>query len=90
MKQIIRRLSSFIGDPCENAETIQALHNDICKFGVPTDPGYRAVVRALAGFITIEEEAVSNSLTSIFQVKKLISFGLAPRLNYQGERYPGS
>ncbi|KAK3385210.1 hypothetical protein B0H63DRAFT_510092 [Podospora didyma] len=52
----IRRLSSYIGDPRENAETIGASHADMCKFGSSDDPGYRALASALVGFITNEEE----------------------------------
>ncbi|KAL2151620.1 hypothetical protein VTH82DRAFT_6718 [Thermothelomyces myriococcoides] len=52
----IRRLASFIGDPRENAETINAPHNDICKFGSAQDQGYRALVTTLATIITTEED----------------------------------
>ncbi|KAK4124100.1 S-adenosyl-L-methionine-dependent methyltransferase [Parathielavia appendiculata] len=51
----IRRLASFIGDPREGAETICALHDSICKFVSAENPGYRALARTLAAFITVEE-----------------------------------
>ncbi|GAB1317198.1 hypothetical protein MFIFM68171_07408 [Madurella fahalii] len=53
----IRRLASFIGDPRENAETIGALHDNICKFASAEDLGYRALVKSLAAFIAAEEDA---------------------------------
>ncbi|KAL2131702.1 hypothetical protein VTI74DRAFT_4721 [Chaetomium olivicolor] len=52
----LRRLASFLGDPRENAETICALHDNICRFGSADEPGYRALARSLAAFITREEE----------------------------------
>ncbi|KAK1753599.1 hypothetical protein QBC47DRAFT_430393 [Echria macrotheca] len=51
----IRRLASFIGDPRENAETISALHGDLCKFGSLDDPGYHAVASSLARLVSNEE-----------------------------------
>ncbi|KAL2019557.1 hypothetical protein VTK56DRAFT_9524 [Thermocarpiscus australiensis] len=51
-----RHLASFIGDPRENAETIGAFHESICKFNSAEDPGYRALARTLAAFITGEED----------------------------------
>ncbi|KAK3305578.1 uncharacterized protein B0T15DRAFT_574885 [Chaetomium strumarium] len=52
----MRRLASFIGDPRESAETIYALHDDICKFGSAGDAGYRALARTLAAFVSGEED----------------------------------
>ncbi|KAK4095900.1 S-adenosyl-L-methionine-dependent methyltransferase [Parathielavia hyrcaniae] len=52
----IRRLASFLGDPRENAETICALHDGVCKFTSAEDPGYRALAKTLAVFITAEED----------------------------------
>ncbi|KAK1830499.1 hypothetical protein QBC39DRAFT_410291 [Podospora conica] len=52
----IRRLASFIGDPRENAETIGALHGDLCKFASPDDHGYRALASTLSRMIESEEE----------------------------------
>ncbi|KAL2145400.1 hypothetical protein VTI28DRAFT_7327 [Corynascus sepedonium] len=52
----IRRLSSFIGDPRENPETIYALHDNICKFGSAEDQGYRTLAKTLAAVITSEED----------------------------------
>lgn len=56
----MRRLASFIGDPRESAETIGALHEDVCKFSSAEDPGYRALAKALASVITGEEDGVSE------------------------------
>ncbi|KAK4235092.1 hypothetical protein C8A03DRAFT_37077 [Achaetomium macrosporum] len=52
----VRRLASFLGDPREDAETIYALHDDICKFVTAEDAGYRALARTLAAFISAEED----------------------------------
>ncbi|KAK5651473.1 hypothetical protein OQA88_12480 [Cercophora sp. LCS_1] len=52
----IRRLASFIGDPRESAETISALHGDLCKFGSSDDPGYRALASTIARFVSSEED----------------------------------
>ncbi|KAK3345965.1 hypothetical protein B0T25DRAFT_266517 [Lasiosphaeria hispida] len=52
----IRRLASFLGDPRENAETISALHSDMCKFGSYDDPGYRSLSNALARLVGNEED----------------------------------
>jgi len=54
--QTIRRLASFIGDPRESAETISALHSDMCKFGSADDPGYRALASALVRLANNEED----------------------------------
>ncbi|SPQ25799.1 771a2d65-5aab-4476-b9b5-ec5e31617f89 [Thermothielavioides terrestris] len=53
----IRRLASFIGDPREDAETIYALHADICRFGSAEDAGYRALMKTLTAIICKEEDA---------------------------------
>ncbi|KAK4136137.1 S-adenosyl-L-methionine-dependent methyltransferase [Trichocladium antarcticum] len=52
----LRRLASFIGDPREDAETIGALHSDICKFGSAEDAGYQALARVLVLCATAEED----------------------------------
>ncbi|KAK0610367.1 hypothetical protein B0T17DRAFT_110933 [Bombardia bombarda] len=50
-----RRLASSIGDAREKAETISAIHGDVCKFGSLDDPGYRALASSLVSFIGQEE-----------------------------------
>ncbi|KAK0649120.1 hypothetical protein B0T16DRAFT_349714 [Cercophora newfieldiana] len=52
----VRRLASFIGDPRECAETISALHSDMCKFSSADDPGYRALASSLVRLASNEED----------------------------------
>ncbi|KAM7205114.1 hypothetical protein V8F20_003251 [Naviculisporaceae sp. PSN 640] len=54
--QTARRLSSFLGDPRENAETISATHGDICKFSSSEDSGYKSLVHFLGRLISLEED----------------------------------
>ncbi|KAJ4291591.1 hypothetical protein N0V88_006191 [Collariella sp. IMI 366227] len=52
----MQHLAGFFGDPREDAETIRASHEDICKFNSVGDIGYSALARTLSAFIAKEEE----------------------------------
>ncbi|KAK4161637.1 hypothetical protein QBC43DRAFT_357513 [Cladorrhinum sp. PSN259] len=54
--QTVRRIASFFGDPRENAETIGALHENICRYDSMEDPGYQAVACSLVEYVRHEEE----------------------------------
>ncbi|KAH6649564.1 hypothetical protein F5144DRAFT_479076 [Chaetomium tenue] len=85
----IRRLASFIGDPREHAETIYALHDNICRFGSADDRGYRALAKTLAAFITAEEDGVSSfRLTRTECLSALAQ--LPPPETLPPSAYPGS
>ncbi|KAK4150999.1 hypothetical protein C8A00DRAFT_45720 [Chaetomidium leptoderma] len=91
----IRRLASFIGDPREKAETICALHDDICKFSSAEDSGYHALAKTLAGFITGEEDKglmVKPSPSS--HITECLSALIQPQLalpeTHPATSYPGT
>jgi hypothetical protein len=48
---VVPKESSSLGDPEENAETIEANHHTMCKFNGASDPGYLQVSRELQGFV---------------------------------------
>ncbi|KAK3994492.1 hypothetical protein QBC44DRAFT_44695 [Cladorrhinum sp. PSN332] len=52
----IRRIASFFGDPRENAETIGAFHENMCRFGSMEDPGYQALACSIIESVRNEED----------------------------------
>ncbi|KAK3290129.1 uncharacterized protein B0H64DRAFT_332713 [Chaetomium fimeti] len=87
----IRRLASFIGDPREHAETICALHDNICQFRSADDKGYRALAKTLAAFITTEEDGRRKTkLTSIECLSALAQLPPPPPETLPPSAYPGT
>ncbi|KAM7196341.1 hypothetical protein V8F33_006250 [Rhypophila sp. PSN 637] len=54
--QTARRLASFLGDPRETAETINAAHGQVCKFSSSDNSGYRSLGSFLGAVIRSEED----------------------------------
>ncbi|KAK4187864.1 hypothetical protein QBC35DRAFT_219195 [Podospora australis] len=87
----LRRSASFIGDPRENAQTIGALHENICKFSSMEDPGYQCLASSLVEFVQDEEERrhiATPRETECFQA--IMGRQPAPRESHPATSYPGT
>ncbi|KAK4460162.1 hypothetical protein QBC42DRAFT_230113 [Cladorrhinum samala] len=59
--KVVPDYSSLIGDHRERAETLQANHMDMCRFGGASDPNYRKVAGELRSiYLSINQSAKPN------------------------------